>query len=268
MIGSRNTFPKLMGVLNITPDSFSDGAFYFNPNSAINHALELIDEGADIIDIGGESTRPGADEVSEPEELSRVIPVVKELKKLRPNTQISIDTTKYEVAKQSLDLGVEIINDISGLNFEIRLAELAKQFDAGLVIMHIKGKPRVMQVNPTYDDLIQEIYIHLSEKIDYANSLSLNKLWYDVGIGFGKTAEDNITLLKNLDKFDNLNAKQLLGISRKSFIGKLLNVDSPLDRDLPTLLIHSLLLKNNIDIIRVHSIKEYIMLRNIFDLLQ
>jgi len=264
---SKYSFPKLMGILNITPDSFSDGSIYFDPNSAINHALELLDEGADIIDIGGESTRPGADEVTESEELSRIIPVISEIKKLRPNAIISVDTTKYEVAKQSLDLGVEIINDISGLSFEIRLAELVKSYKAGLVIMHIKGKPRVMQYNPTYDEMIPEIYNYLNEKIEYANSLGLNKLWYDIGIGFGKSAEGNIELLKNLDKFDSLNAKLLLGISRKSFIGKLLGIEHPLDRDLPTLLLHSLLLKNNIDIIRVHSVKEYKILKDVFKLL-
>lgn len=264
---SKYPFPKLMGILNITPDSFSDGSVYYDPTTAINHALQLIDDGADIIDVGGESTRPGAEEVSENEELSRVIPVISEIKNLRPNAVLSVDTTKYEVAKQSLDLGVEIINDISGLSFDIRLAELVKSYDAGLVIMHIKGKPRIMQINPTYEDMIPEIYNYLNEKIKYTNSLGVNKLWYDVGIGFGKTAEGNVELLKNLDKFENLNAKQLLGISRKSFIGKLLGIEHPLDRDFPTLILHSLLLKNNIDIIRVHSVKEYKILKDVFKLL-
>jgi len=261
-------FPHIMGILNVTPDSFSDGALYFNTSYAVEKALELIDEGADIIDIGGESTRPGAIAVSIEEEIERVIPVITEIKKLRPSAKISIDTTKSQVAKQALDLGVDIINDISGLSFDEKIADLVAEYDAGLVIMHIKGKPRTMQVNPHYDDLISEVHQYLESKIKFAKEKGINKIWFDVGIGFGKTVEDNITLLKNLNKFDNLNANQLIGISRKSFIGKLLNIESPRERDLPTLLFHSLLLQNNIDTIRVHSVKEYQTLKQIYNTLK
>lgn len=263
----NNKFPKIMGILNVTPDSFSDGALYFNTSIAVDKALELIDEGADIIDIGGESTRPGAFSVSAEEEIERVIPVIAELKKLRPNTKLSIDTTKHEVAQQALDLGVDIINDISGLSFDEEIADLVAKYDAGLVIMHIKGKPRTMQFNVHYDNLILEIKDYLNSKIRFAQEKRINKIWFDVGIGFGKTVEDNLTLLKNLDEFQVLNAKQLLGISRKSFIGKSLGIEHPIDRDLPTLLFHSLLLNNNIDIIRVHSVKEYQQLKKIHSLL-
>lgn len=268
MIPENFIFPKVMGILNVTPDSFSDGAFYFDTQMAIDHALELIDQGADIIDVGGESSRPGAENVDLEEEIERVIPIISELKSLRPSIKISVDTTKYEVARRALDLGVNIINDISGLSFDIRLCELVKNYNAGLVIMHIKGKPRTMHINPHYDNLIVEVKDFLRQKLKYAKEVGLDNVWYDVGIGFGKTADDSLNLLKNLDKFSDLEAKQLLGISRKSFIGKLLNIEHPLDRDLPTLLFHSLLLNCNIDIIRVHSIKEYIMLRNIFELLK
>lgn len=267
MINIGCSFPKIMGILNVTPDSFSDGAFYFDTQMAINHALEMIDEGADIIDIGGESTRPGSDSVDLEEEIQRVIPIVSEIKQLRPNVKISVDTTKYEVAKQALDLGADIINDVSSFSFDDRLCELVKQYNAGLVIMHSKGKPKTMQINPVYDDLIADIKFFLTEKVKFAKEVGLEDIWIDVGIGFGKTPEDNLNLLKNLDLFSDLGVKQLLGISRKSFIGKLLEIEHPLDRDLPTLLFHTMLLNCNIDIIRVHSIKEYAMLRKIHNLL-
>lgn len=260
-------FPKIMGIINVTPDSFSDGGVNFWYKDAISNALQLIDDGADIIDIGGESTRPGSKSISLEEELNRVIPVIKEIKRLRPNTKISIDTVKYEVAKQALDLGVEIINDISGLSFEPRLIDLAKEYNAGLILMHIKGKPRTMQLNPTYDDLIGEIANFLQEKVNIAKNKNVNDVWVDVGIGFGKTVEDNINLLRNLEKFNNLGAKQVLGISRKSFIGKLHNIERAKDRDLETLLYHSLLLSKNVDIIRVHTVKNYKTMKDIFNLL-
>jgi dihydropteroate synthase len=267
MINLGCSFPKIMGILNVTPDSFSDGAFYFDTQMAINHALEMIDEGADIIDIGGESTRPGSDSVDLEEEIQRVIPIVSEIKQLRPNIKISVDTTKYEVAKQALDLGANIINDVSSFSIDERLCELVKQYNAGLVIMHSKGKPKTMQINPVYDDLIADIKCFLSEKVKFAKEVGLKDIWIDVGIGFGKTPQDNLNLLKNLDVFSDLGVKQLLGISRKSFIGKLLDIEHPLDRDLPTLLLHTILLNCNIDIIRVHSIKEYELLRKIHKML-
>lgn len=264
---NKIVFPKIMGIINVTPDSFSDGGVNFWYKDAINNALQLIDDGADIIDIGGESARPGSESISLEEEINRVIPVIKEIKRLRPSIKISIDTVKYEVAKQSLDLGVEIINDISGLSFEPRLIDLAKEYNAGLILMHIKGKPRTMQLNPTYDDLIGEIANFLHEKVNIAKNENVNDVWVDVGIGFGKTVEDNINLLRNLEKFNNLGAKQVLGISRKSFIGKLHNIERAKDRDLETLLYHSLLLSKNVDIIRVHTVKNYKTMKDIFNLL-
>lgn len=260
-------FPKIMGIINVTPDSFSDGEMYFQHKDAVRKALELVDEGADLIDIGGESARPGSESVSLEEELNRVIPVIRTLKHNRPNIKISIDTVKYEVARQALDLGVEIINDISGLTFEPRFLDLATEYKAGLVLMHIKGKPKTMQINPQYDDLTQEIKDFLSEKVSMAKAYGIKDVWVDVGIGFGKTAEDNLQLLKHIEEFNDLGAKQLLGISRKSFIGKLLGIEKARDRDLETLLFHSLLLNKNIDTIRVHNVKEYSTLKNIYKLL-
>ena len=265
---NKIVFPKIMGIINVTPDSFSDGGVNFWYKDAINNALQLIDDGADIIDIGGESARPGSESISLEEEINRVIPVIKEIKRLRPSIKISIDTVKYEVAKQSLDLGVEIINDISGLSFEPRFVDLAKEYNAGLILMHIKGKPRTMQLNPTYDDLIGEISSFLQEKVNIAINKNVNYVWVDVGIGFGKTVDDNINLLRNLEKFNNLGAKQVLGISRKSFIGKLHNIEKAKDRDIETLIYHTLLLNKNVDIIRVHSVKNYKTMKDIFNLLK
>lgn len=247
-------FPEIMGILNVTPDSFSDGGNFFNSQTAVEHALRMIDQGADIIDIGGESTRPGAAEVAIVDEISRVIPVIREIKKLRANARISIDTTKYDVAKASLDLGAEIINDISGLKFDSRLAELANEYDASLCIMHINGIPRTMQTNPVYTDVVSEVLDFLKSQVNLAFSMDVKKVIVDVGIGFGKTVEHNLALLKNINTFNIAGTSQLLGISRKSFIGKSFNIENPQDRDVHTALIHSILLKANIDIIRVHNV--------------
>jgi len=260
-IQNSEFFPKIMGILNVTPDSFSDGGKFFNNEIAVQHALQMIEDGADIIDIGGESTRPGAAEVSLEDELNRTIPIIRELKRLKPETVISIDTTKYEVAKQAVEAGASIINDISGLKTDIRLAELAAKYNVSICIMHIQGTPRTMQSNPFYKNVVDDIYNFLNEKKEFALSLGVKDIICDVGIGFGKTVEYNLELLRNLDRFKSLGTKLLLGISRKSFIGKLLNIEKPEDRDIATAMIHSILLKHDIDIIRVHNVKLISQLR-------
>lgn len=262
---SQNNKPLIMGILNVTPDSFSDGGKYYAHSLALEKAEQIIADGADIIDIGGESTRPGADEVDEAEEIKRVIPVIEEIRKTHKDITISVDTTKYEVAKLAVDAGADIINDISGLNNDIRLAELSAKYDKWLVLMHIKGKPRTMQNNPHYDNPVREIFEELKQKIEFAKSKGVKKIIADVGIGFGKTYEHNIELLKNHSEFAKLGVPLLLGISRKSFIGKMLGIKNPEKRDLPTLLIHALLISQNTDIIRVHDIKPYIELKKIFN---
>lgn len=257
--------PKLMGILNVTPNSFSDGGDFNTFESAVTQAKLMLDQGADIIDIGGESTRPGSDPVSLEDELSRTIQVVKELVKQNPNVTISIDTTKFEVAKQALDSGAKIINDVSGLTAEPRFVDLAKEYDADLVIMHKKGIPKDMQVNPDYNDVVREVYNFLEQQAKLAEGV--NNVFVDVGIGFGKTLEHNITLLNNLHKFNEITGKQLLGISRKSFIKMMFGIENAKDRDTHTALIHSILLNKKIDILRVHNVKlvkEMLELNSVF----
>jgi dihydropteroate synthase len=245
---------KIMGILNITPDSFSDGGKNFNLQDALDSAEKMIESGVDIIDVGGESTRPGSESVPVNEEIKRVIPVIKELNKNFPDIKISIDTTKYEVAKIALDNGADIINDISGLQFEPRFAELAAYYDAGIVLMHIQGNPKLMQVNPNYNDVVGEVYTFLENKVQYSHKIGVNKIWADVGIGFGKTYFHNIQLLKHLEQFHKLGVPLVLGISRKSFIGKMLEIENPQERDIATALIHSILLAKGVDIVRVHNV--------------
>ncbi len=257
--------PKIMGILNVTPDSFSDGGNYFSKESAVSHALNMIDHGADIIDIGGESTRPGADPVGEEEELKRVIPVIEELKDAKPETEISIDTTKYSVAEAAVKAGASIINDVSALEFEPQLAELAAEYDCSLILMHMQGKPRNMQKDPQYDDVVEDIFKILKNKIQKARQLGASKIIADVGFGFGKTLEHNLELLRNLKEFKKLEVPMLLGISRKSFIGKLTGIEDASKRDLPTVLIHSMLLDAEIDIIRVHNVRHHKLMNELYD---
>jgi len=252
-----------MGILNITPDSFSDGGDNFEMSNVIANVEDMVTNSVDIIDIGGESTRPSAQAVDIKEEINRVIPIIKILKKIYPKIQLSIDTTKYDVAKMALDNGVDIINDVSGLQFEPKFAELAAQYNAGLVIMHMQGNPKIMQSKPYYFDVVEEVYYFLNEKVELAKSFGVKKIWSDVGIGFGKTFEHNIQLLKNLDKFNKIGVPQLLGISRKSFLKNILEIDNPKERDLGTVLLHTLLLTKGIDILRVHNVQNLNTLRKL-----
>ncbi len=256
-------FPQIMGVLNVTPDSFSDGGMFDTEEKAIEQGLKLWRDGADIIDIGGESTRPGAKYIEEALELRRTLPVIKALKSKAPDMRISIDTTKYDVAKAALSAGAGMINDISGLNVNPDLASLAAEYDVPIILMHIQGEPRNMQKEPHYDNVVDDIFNELKEKIEIARTMGAKEIYADFGIGFGKTYEHNIELLKNIDKFRELNVPLVLGISRKSFMKKMLNIDDPQERDIPTALIHALLLKYKIDIIRVHNVEMINMLKNI-----
>ena len=252
---NKNIFPQIMGIVNVTPDSFSDGGDNFSLDSAFNRVVELVNSGADIIDIGGESTRPGAEDVTIREEIIRVIPLIKKIKSIYPNLQISIDTTKAEVALEAVISGVDIINDISGLTFSPEIADIAAKFNKSIVIMHIKGNPRTMQDNPTYNNCTIEVFNFLKDRIDFAKSRGVKNIIADVGIGFGKSFDHNLELLRNHKEFTKLEVPLLLGISRKRFIGSLLGIDNPKDRDIATALIHSLMLSKNIDIIRVHNVQ-------------
>jgi dihydropteroate synthase len=216
----------LMGVLNVTPDSFSDGGLFFDKEKAISHGLKMVEEGADMIDIGGESTRPGSKPLELEEELRRVIPVIKSIA-AEADVPISIDSYKSIVAQKAIEAGAEIINDISGLNFDPSLAKVASKEDVPLVLMHIRGTPETMQKNVHYDSLFSEILQYLKDSIRKAESAGLDprQIIIDPGIGFGKTVEDNLFIIKNLSEFRILGKPILLGTSRKSFIGKILNAE-------------------------------------------
>ncbi len=215
-LGSR---PLIMGILNITPDSFSDGGRFFQPETALNHARQLVEDGADIIDIGGESSRPGAVPVSLAEEQKRVWPVIEALREL--NVPISIDTYKAEVAKGALERGAVIINDISALNFDPKMAEIVAEHDAALVLMHMRGNPRNMQKDPRYENLIGEIIDYWRKGIEKAVQAGVDrkKIILDPGIGFGKTLRHNLEIHNRLEEFQGLGQPLLLGSSRKAFIG-------------------------------------------------
>jgi dihydropteroate synthase len=222
---SRRTW--LMGVLNITPDSFYDGGVYFDPARAVERGLELAADGADIIDVGGESTRPGADPVPAGEEQRRILPVIAALRK-KTKALISVDTTKAEVAEAALASGADIINDISAGRFDVRMLPVAARSGAGLILMHMKGTPKTMQIDPHYEDVVAEVKAFLRERIDAAESCGIQRerIIIDPGIGFGKTFEDNLTLLNSLASLAELGRPVLVGISRKSFIGNILNLEA------------------------------------------
>jgi len=245
----------IIGVINVTPDSFYDGGFYLEPQTAIAHGLELLADGADIIDIGGESSRPGSDPVPADEEIRRVIPVISGLRKTT-KALISVDTTKFEVARAALDHGADIINDITSFNLDPRLLSLAAQNNAGFILMHMQGNPKTMQVHPFYEDVLKEIRTFLAEKIEIALAYGLKKesLLIDPGIGFGKRLEDNLRLLNQLDFFEELGRPILVGVSRKSFIGKILNA-SPQDRLEGSIAAAVVSILKGASVLRVHDVK-------------
>ena len=251
---NRNTL--IMGILNVTPDSFSDGGKFIQLGKALSQVQYMENNGADIIDIGGESTRPGAVAVSLEEEINRTIPVIEAIRKIS-NISISIDTYKSEVAEKALLAGADIINDISGLTFDSRMIKIVKKFDVPVVLMHIKGTPRNMQTNPTYIDVIKELIIFFSFQIQKALDFGIKKeqIIIDPGIGFGKQLNDNFILIQRLNEFSELGFPILIGPSRKSFIGLTLDVPSE-DRLEGTLASVSASILNGASIVRVHDVKE------------
>ena len=254
-IGTKR--PLLMGIVNVTPDSFSDGGLYFETKKAIARARELEMEGADIVDIGGESSRPFSQPITLEEEFRRVIPVIKAI---APELKIpiSIDTYKAKIAQAAIEAGAKIINDISALRFDKDMAKVAADYKTPIVLMHMKGTPRDMQINPYYDDVLKEVYDFLEKRIDYALAQGIEKgqIAIDPGIGFGKRLEDNLRLIKHLPLFKDLGQPVLLGPSRKAFIGKVLNIDVPARRDIGTLGVVALATLLGADVIRVHAVKE------------
>ncbi len=248
--------PVIMGILNVTPDSFSDGGRFAFKDTAVEKALELVKEGADIIDIGGESTRPGAVSVDAEEEINRVMPVVKELRK-HTKTTISIDTMKSAVALKALENGADIVNDVSAMRHDPAMIHVVKNYRSGIVLMHMRGTPRTMQTSIRYKDVLAEVLTFLDDRIKYAinNGIEKERIIIDPGIGFGKALSHNLLLLKNIRTFKTLGVPVLVGVSRKSFIGKITGVD--VDQRLYGSLSSALwCVTQGVDIIRVHDIKE------------
>ena len=216
-------FPKLMGIVNVTPDSFSDGGEFLDQTRAIEQCLRLVDDGADLLDVGGESTRPGAVPVGEEEEIRRVVPVIAEVAR-RVSVPISIDTTKAAVARHALDAGAAIVNDISGLRFDPHMPEVCAHAQAGIVCMHMQGTPQTMQIDPRYTDVVREVADYLAQRLAAleACGIARERVVIDPGIGFGKTPDHNLTILKNIARFRALGRPVLIGHSRKRFLAKIL----------------------------------------------
>jgi dihydropteroate synthase len=249
--------PVVMGILNVTPDSFSDGGDFASVDAAVKRAKEMIAEGAAIIDIGGESSRPGADPVEADEEIKRVVPVISAIRK-QSDIPISIDTYKSATAKAALDAGADIVNDISALRFDPAMAELVSSTKAPLVLMHMLGDPRTMQENPHYDDPVREINQFFDERIKFATSHGINreKLILDPGLGFGKRPIDNVAILSRLKEFHGHGLPLLVGASRKSFIG-VLDPGGAVDRRLGGSIAAAMWAAiNGASIIRVHDVRE------------
>ena len=256
--------PKIFGILNLTPDSFYDGGKYIGTQSVINQCNKMITEGADFIDIGAQSSRPGAKEISLDEELKRLLPTLEILLKKFPDVLFSIDTYRSKVAEESINMGASIINDISSGNIDPQMMSTIGRLKVPLILMHMKGTPSVMKENPFYKDIITEMIKYFSEKINEAHSLGINDLIIDPGFGFGKTIEDNYTILKNIELFQNLNLPIMVGVSRKSMIYKKLgvNIENSLNG---TSILNTVALTKKVQILRVHDVKEA---KECIDLLQ
>jgi len=257
------SFPKIVAIINTTPDSFSDGGKFTDTQFAVEFALKAFSDGVDIVDIGGESTRPGANAISPSEELHRVMPVIEGIRKHNSNAVISVDTTKAEVAQAALKAGANIINDISGGTFDDDMFSIVSKFSAKMILMHTPGPPEIMQSMAKYGNAVKEVAEFLQNQVSKAESYGINHFIIDPCIGFGKLFEHNIEILRNLDYFYQIKKPILLGVSRKSFLGKITGVEKPQERDTATILLHSLLLKYRIDYIRIHNYRNALMLKNL-----
>lgn len=255
----------IMGILNVTPDSFSDGGCFNNKSNAVNHAFKLINDGADIIDIGGESTRPYSSPIDVNEEINRVIPVLKAIREFNTEIPISIDTRNSETAIEALKNGADIINDVSAGEWDENIFIAAKEYNSPIILNHSKGTPETMQVNPQYKNCVDEVYDYLESKILKAKEygISGNKIIADVGIGFGKTTEQNIELIKKIKEFYTLGVPILVGHSRKNFLKDSFILNSNDELDKGTLIVSHELLKQKVNIIRVHDVASHKLLKNI-----
>jgi dihydropteroate synthase len=255
----------VMGILNVTPDSFSDGGLLADADAAVKQGLQLVEDGADILDVGGESTRPGSDRVSIDEELRRVAPVIEALAK-QTDAPISVDTRKAEVARAALEVGAAIVNDVSA-GSEVAMLDIVRDSGAGMVLMHMLGEPRSMQADPRYDDVVHDVREFLADRIGAAVAAGVprGQLCADPGIGFGKTLAHNLALLRNLVVFGDLRVPILVGVSRKRFIGELTGVDQPRDRIEGTAAAVAWCAANGVHVVRVHDVAEMVKVVRVVD---
>ena len=246
----------VMGIVNVTPDSFSDGGRFLDTGRAVEHALKLIGEGADILDIGGESTRPGAEPVEATEELRRVLPVIRAVRS-ETKTLISIDTMKASVARAAVEAGADIINDVTGLRGDPAMLRTASECDAGLVIMHMTGTPQTMQKSPQYDDVVREVQTYFEARLQSLKQagISPERIVFDPGFGFGKTLGHNISLMRSLPELSVGGRPLLVGVSRKSMIGRLLESEELEDRDWPTVALTAHARELGASLVRVHDVR-------------
>jgi dihydropteroate synthase len=247
--------PVVMGILNVTPDSFFDGGKYSSEETILNQVKKMTKDGASIIDIGGYSSRPGAKEISLEEEISRTIPIIKNIRKNNLEVLISIDTFRSEVAQRAIDAGANIINDISGGELDDEMFKTVAKLDVPYILMHMKGTPQSMQDNPSYGNIVEELKNYFNVKINELNQLGVNNIILDLGFGFGKSVEHNYELLNKLNEFQEFNSPILTGISRKSMINKVLNT-KPEEALNGTTVLNTIALQKGSKILRVHDIKE------------
>jgi len=260
----------VMGVINVTPDSFSDGGQFLAPADAVDHGLSLLDAGADILDVGGESTRPGAGEVSAGEEKARIVPVIHALAEMRPDAVLSIDTRKATVAEAAIDAGAAVVNDVSGFGFDPDMPALCAERGVYVVLMHIRGTPETMQRGEiVYDDVVDDICDWLAERIALAVEAGVDerRIIVDPGIGFGKTVRHNLDIIRRLDEFRRLGCPVLIGTSRKRFIGELTDRAQPDERTFGTAATVALSVASGADVVRVHDVAEMVDVVRVADAL-
>ena len=252
----RGSTPLVMGIVNVTPDSFSDGGRWLDSGAALRHALQLVDDGADLLDVGGESTRPGAEPVPVAEELRRVIPV---LQQIRARTQIplSVDTTKAAVARAALEAGADVVNDVSGLRADPALLPLVAGAACSVVLMHMQGEPHTMQAAPHYEDVVREVHAWLAARVALAEGAGMarERIWLDPGLGFGKRHEDNLELLRALPELRVAGCAMVVGASRKRFLGTLLDEPDPMRRGEGDLAVAARCYAAGTDVLRVHDVR-------------
>ncbi len=264
-IGDR---PLVMGILNVTPDSFSDGGMYDDAAEAADHARQMIQDGASIVDVGGESTRPGAAEVSEVEEMRRTIPVVEAIRR-DSSVIVSIDTRKAAVARRAIEAGASIVNDVSAMTHDAEMAGVIAGSGAGIVLMHMRGNPRTMQNSPTYEDVLREVCDRLGERLDACRKAGINadQTVLDPGIGFGKTLDHNLALLAGIPSLRRLGRPVLIGLSRKSFLGRLTGRDAD-ERAAATIAGNFFAAERGADILRAHDVRETVDAMTVFKALR